>query len=193
VTPGPADTVPTGAPHDRRFFRSICRKATPIMKPFLRSPGDGGPGPVVFKLRPVSDRCQHHGYADLLRRGRNGTRLPRPREQGEGVPLVCLPGGPMRASAYLGDLGGLAGNLQLIMLLLSIRSPVPAPYSPQPPQPTAPGLRLTNLFSHLGRVFRTYCGKLCPNKGWRSRGRYSWAGSGQRGSSGAAPAAEPGA
>jgi pimeloyl-ACP methyl ester carboxylesterase len=35
---------------------------------------------------------------------------------GEGVPLVCIPGGPMRASAYLGDLGGLAGHCQLIML-----------------------------------------------------------------------------
>ncbi|MER7498983.1 hypothetical protein AB0L05_07440 [Nonomuraea pusilla] len=28
---------------------------------------------------------------------------------GEGEPLVCVPGGPMRASAYLGDLGGLPG------------------------------------------------------------------------------------
>ena len=36
--------------------------------------------------------------------------------QGEGVPLVCLPGGPMRESAYLGDLGGLSGHRQLIML-----------------------------------------------------------------------------
>jgi proline iminopeptidase len=35
---------------------------------------------------------------------------------GEGVPLVCLPGGPMRESAYLGDLGGLSGHRQLIML-----------------------------------------------------------------------------
>jgi pimeloyl-ACP methyl ester carboxylesterase len=35
---------------------------------------------------------------------------------GEGAPLVCIPGGPMRASAYLGDLGGLAGHHQLIML-----------------------------------------------------------------------------
>lgn len=25
---------------------------------------------------------------------------------GDGPPLVCLPGGPMRASAYLGELGG---------------------------------------------------------------------------------------
>ena len=36
--------------------------------------------------------------------------------QGEGTPLVCLPGGPGRASAYLGDLGGLSAHRQLIML-----------------------------------------------------------------------------
>lgn len=36
--------------------------------------------------------------------------------RGEGIPLVCLPGGPGRASAYLGDLGGLAAGRQLIML-----------------------------------------------------------------------------
>jgi len=35
---------------------------------------------------------------------------------GEGEPLICLPGGPMRASAYLGDLGGLAGHRQLVLL-----------------------------------------------------------------------------
>ena len=35
---------------------------------------------------------------------------------GEGLPLVCVPGGPMRASAYLGDLGGLSAHRQLIML-----------------------------------------------------------------------------
>lgn len=35
---------------------------------------------------------------------------------GEGDPLVCLPGGPMRASSYLGDLGGLSAHRQLIML-----------------------------------------------------------------------------
>jgi pimeloyl-ACP methyl ester carboxylesterase len=36
--------------------------------------------------------------------------------QGAGRPLICLPGGPMRASAYLGDLGGLSGHRQLITL-----------------------------------------------------------------------------
>ncbi|GHD72207.1 alpha/beta fold hydrolase [Streptomyces goshikiensis] len=36
--------------------------------------------------------------------------------RGEGEPLVCLPGGPMRASAYLGDLGGLTAGRTLILL-----------------------------------------------------------------------------
>ncbi|MEU9289080.1 alpha/beta hydrolase [Streptomyces sp. NPDC048275] len=35
---------------------------------------------------------------------------------GEGEPLVCLPGGPMRASAYLGDLGGLSRHRRLLQL-----------------------------------------------------------------------------
>ncbi|KJY42724.1 alpha/beta hydrolase [Streptomyces sp. NRRL B-1568] len=35
---------------------------------------------------------------------------------GEGKPLLCLSGGPMRASAYLGDLGGLSKWRQLVML-----------------------------------------------------------------------------
>jgi pimeloyl-ACP methyl ester carboxylesterase len=37
-------------------------------------------------------------------------------ETGEGDPLVCLPGGPMRASAYLGDLGGLSTRRRLVLL-----------------------------------------------------------------------------
>ncbi|MBK3644566.1 alpha/beta fold hydrolase [Streptomyces sp. MBT33] len=36
--------------------------------------------------------------------------------QGEGAPLVVLPGGPMQASSYLGDLGGLAAHRRLILL-----------------------------------------------------------------------------
>ncbi|WP_326724535.1 MULTISPECIES: alpha/beta hydrolase [unclassified Streptomyces] len=35
---------------------------------------------------------------------------------GEGEPLLCVPGGPMRASAYLGDLGGLSRHRQLVVL-----------------------------------------------------------------------------
>lgn len=33
---------------------------------------------------------------------------------GEGTPVVCLAGGPMQSSAYLGDLGGLSEQLRLI-------------------------------------------------------------------------------
>ncbi|MEU8437376.1 alpha/beta hydrolase [Streptomyces sp. NPDC029216] len=36
--------------------------------------------------------------------------------QGEGEPLICLPGGAMRASRYLGDLGGLHAGRRLIRL-----------------------------------------------------------------------------
>ena len=35
---------------------------------------------------------------------------------GAGEPLICLPGGPMRASACLGDLGGLSRHRKLIRL-----------------------------------------------------------------------------
>ncbi|WP_435886327.1 alpha/beta fold hydrolase [Streptomyces bacillaris] len=35
---------------------------------------------------------------------------------GEGEPLICLPGGPMRASTYLGELGGLGAARQLVLL-----------------------------------------------------------------------------
>lgn len=35
---------------------------------------------------------------------------------GAGPPLVCLPGGPARASSYLGDLGGLSRQRTLILL-----------------------------------------------------------------------------
>ncbi|GHB01165.1 hydrolase [Streptomyces chryseus] len=34
---------------------------------------------------------------------------------GAGEPLICLPGGAMRASAYLGDLGGLSAHRQLVL------------------------------------------------------------------------------
>lgn len=45
----------------------------------------------------------------------DGTRLAYHR-LGSGDPLICLPGGPMRASAYLGDLGGLSAHRTLIRL-----------------------------------------------------------------------------
>ncbi|MEV3967793.1 alpha/beta hydrolase [Streptomyces sp. NPDC050698] len=47
---------------------------------------------------------------------------------GEGPPLVCLPGGPMQDSVYLGDLGGLTAHRTLIRLDLrgTGRSAVPS-------------------------------------------------------------------
>jgi pimeloyl-ACP methyl ester carboxylesterase len=47
--------------------------------------------------------------------GRDGTRLAYHRA-GAGEPLICLPGGPMQASAYLGDLGGLSDLRTLVLL-----------------------------------------------------------------------------
>ncbi|WP_330334145.1 alpha/beta hydrolase [Streptomyces sp. NBC_00536] len=45
----------------------------------------------------------------------DGTELSY-RVTGDGPPLVCLPGGPMQDSVYLGDLGGLTAHRQLIVL-----------------------------------------------------------------------------
>ncbi|WP_415949440.1 alpha/beta fold hydrolase [Streptomyces sp. KLOTTS4A1] len=45
----------------------------------------------------------------------DGTRLAY-RVLGSGEPLICVPGGAMRASAYLGDLGGLDAHRQLVLL-----------------------------------------------------------------------------
>jgi proline iminopeptidase len=48
--------------------------------------------------------------------------------QGDGSPLVCVPGGPMRDSVYLGDLGGMSASRRLIILDLrgTGQSAVPA-------------------------------------------------------------------
>ncbi|WP_229342985.1 alpha/beta fold hydrolase [Streptomyces flavotricini] len=57
-----------------------------------------------------------------------GEPLAAPARPADGPPLVCLPGGPMRDSAYLGELGGLSAHRQLIMLDLrgTGRSELPA-------------------------------------------------------------------
>jgi pimeloyl-ACP methyl ester carboxylesterase len=47
--------------------------------------------------------------------GADDTRLAY-HQAGEGNPLICLPGGPMQASAYLGDLGGLSAHRCLVLL-----------------------------------------------------------------------------
>ncbi|MGC9665410.1 alpha/beta fold hydrolase [Planosporangium sp. 12N6] len=47
--------------------------------------------------------------------GADGTHLTY-HPTGEGDPLICLPGGPMLPSAYLGDLGGLSAHRSLVLL-----------------------------------------------------------------------------
>lgn len=47
--------------------------------------------------------------------GADGTRLAY-RQIGNDHPLICLPGGPMQASTYLGDLGGLSAHRSLVFL-----------------------------------------------------------------------------
>jgi proline iminopeptidase len=60
-------------------------------------------------------------------RAADGTELAY-RVSGQGSPLVCVPGGPMQDSAYLGDLGGLSAWRQLIIADLrgTGRSAIPA-------------------------------------------------------------------
>lgn len=48
-------------------------------------------------------------------RSYDGTELAY-HEKGAGRTLVCLPGGPARAAAYLGDLGGLSSYRRLVLL-----------------------------------------------------------------------------
>lgn len=61
--------------------------------------------------------------------GVDGTRLAY-RRVGEGEPLICLPGGPMRASAYLGELGGLSAHRSLVCLDLRGTGDSAAPADP---------------------------------------------------------------
>jgi pimeloyl-ACP methyl ester carboxylesterase len=50
--------------------------------------------------------------------------------RGDGPPVVCLPGGPMQAAAYLGELGGLGAHRRLIMLDLRGTGASQAPDDP---------------------------------------------------------------
>ncbi|MBX7554765.1 alpha/beta hydrolase [Streptomyces sp. NPDC004232] len=59
----------------------------------------------------------------------DGTRLAY-HLRGAGEPLVVLPGGPMRASAYLGDLGGLTAHRRLALLDLRGTGDSAAPADP---------------------------------------------------------------
>src|SRR5262249_21143430 len=68
---------------------------------------------------PATTHCRRPGAAESVGAmptfsAHDGTRLAY-HVSGDGVPVVCLPGGP-QDSAYLGDLGGLSAHRQLIML-----------------------------------------------------------------------------
>src|SRR6478672_7864684 len=71
--------------------------------------------------------------------------------RGDGSPVVCLPGGPMQDSEYLGDLGGLSAHRRLVLL-----DPRGTGHSATPVDPTSYRCdRLVNdveaLREHLGR------------------------------------------
>jgi pimeloyl-ACP methyl ester carboxylesterase len=51
----------------------------------------------------------------------DGTELQVELSGAPGEPLVCLPGGPLRAPRYLGDLGGLDAHRELVLLQLPPR------------------------------------------------------------------------
>ncbi|MGB2571675.1 alpha/beta fold hydrolase [Micromonospora citrea] len=61
--------------------------------------------------------------------GADGTRLAY-HSSGDGPALICLPGGPMQASAYLGDLGGLSAHRRLVRLDLRGTGESAAPVDP---------------------------------------------------------------
>jgi pimeloyl-ACP methyl ester carboxylesterase len=61
--------------------------------------------------------------------GADGTRLAY-HQSAEGDPMICLPGGPMQASAYLGDLGGLSAHRSLVLLDLRGTGESAAPADP---------------------------------------------------------------
>lgn len=78
---------------------------------------------------------------------------------GEGTPVLCLPGGPMQASAYLGDLGGPAAKLIMLDLRGTGDSEIPAdPASYRCDRLVADvealrehlGLEAVNLLAHSG-------------------------------------------
>jgi pimeloyl-ACP methyl ester carboxylesterase len=69
---------------------------------------------------------------------------------GEGEPLVCLPGGPMRASAYLGDLGGLSAHRRLVLLDLRGTGDSAEPADPDSYRCDRQVGDLTALCDHLG-------------------------------------------
>jgi pimeloyl-ACP methyl ester carboxylesterase len=70
-----------------------------------------GAGPAVTVSLDVRAYDRYMATFD----GADGTRLAY-HQAGEGRPLICVPGGPMQASAYLDDLGGLSAHRSLVLL-----------------------------------------------------------------------------
>ena len=93
----------------------------PTRPPHRAPAADADPDNPDLPLRSVPyNRLQPvHAAANITRMPAfaafDGTELAY-RVHGDGAPLICLPGGPMRASAYLGDLGGLSARRRLILL-----------------------------------------------------------------------------
>ncbi|MET9464651.1 alpha/beta hydrolase [Streptomyces sp. NPDC006544] len=69
---------------------------------------------------------------------------------GEGEPLLCLPGGPMCASAYLGDLGGLSEHRELVVLDLRGTGESALPADPATYRCDRQGEDVEALRRHLG-------------------------------------------
>lgn len=71
-------------------------------------------------------------------------------DYGQGWPLVCLPGGPLQAAAYLGDLGRLPRYCRLILPdLRGTKSTRPAPH-PTSHRPERLVADLETLRAHMG-------------------------------------------
>ncbi len=82
--------------------------------------------------------------------GADGTRLAY-HQAGEGDPLICLPGGPMQASAYLGDLGGLSAHRSLVLLDLRGTGESAVPADPASYRCDRLAGDVEALRAHLGR------------------------------------------
>jgi pimeloyl-ACP methyl ester carboxylesterase len=82
--------------------------------------------------------------------GADGTGLAY-HQVGDGDPLLCLPGGPMQASAYLGDLGGLSAHRSLVLLDLRGTGESAAPADPTSYRCDRMVDDVEALRAHLGR------------------------------------------
>lgn len=71
-------------------------------------------------------------------------------EIGKGPPLICLPGGPMQASAYLDDLGGLSAHRTLVRLDLRGTGESATPADPDTYRCDRQGDDVEALRVHLG-------------------------------------------